>query len=115
MPDLYVHHRIDCAPRQWQPVADALREAGAARLAAQGGVLYGIWRSQIGTPRDELNVITAWSDSSGAPESDRILLADIPGIRDASNAATSPWMWKSGITLRPKWLCMPKRALCLMK
>ena len=30
MPDLYVHHRIDCEPRQWQAVADTLREAGAA-------------------------------------------------------------------------------------
>ncbi|MEX2614942.1 MAG: hypothetical protein WD767_02495 [Alphaproteobacteria bacterium] len=102
MPDLYVHHRIDCAPRQWQTVSDTLRDAGAARLAAQGGVLYGIWRSQIGTPRDELNVITAWPDGSGAPESDRILLADIAGIRAATNAAMIP-------TLRPERIEPPRR------
>ncbi|MGI9424291.1 MAG: hypothetical protein ACR2PA_13950, partial [Hyphomicrobiaceae bacterium] len=62
MTRLYVHHRIQTQPRAWQAVSDAL--GGATRESENvGGRLYGIWRSQIGRPRDELNVITTWPSS----------------------------------------------------
>jgi hypothetical protein len=102
MSDLYVHHRIDCAPRRWEAVATSLRTGGAERLAAQGGILYGIWRSQIGTPRDELNVITAWPEGTGAPDSARILLQGVGDIRDQSDSAMVP-------TLRPERIDPPRR------
>ena len=60
MTPVYVYHRIDTAPRQWQAVADRLASEGAARIAAANGTLYGLWRSQIGRPRDEIQAITLW-------------------------------------------------------
>lgn len=70
----YVHHRIDAAPRQWQAVAQRLSTEGAQRIAGEGGALYGIWRSQIGRPRDELQAITAWPGAVHAADAERALL-----------------------------------------
>jgi hypothetical protein len=50
---LYLHHTIECQPRCWQSVA---RQLSANACLAPN--LYGLWRSQIGTPRDHLNAIT---------------------------------------------------------
>lgn len=95
----YVLHTVTTAPRQWQAVADDLRTAGTARLTAQGGALYGVWRSQIGRPRDELSIITVWDDE--APASDA-LLADTPDIRTATHEIMTP-------TLRPDSTDAPHR------
>jgi|TARA_B100000519_G_scaffold152289_1_gene133302 hypothetical protein len=46
--------------------ADAIRNEASARIGDAGGALYGIWRSQIGLPRDTITVITAWSDTDSA-------------------------------------------------
>ena len=94
--DLYVHHRLTCAPLQWQAVADALRVSGSQRLGAAGGLLYGVWRSQIGAPRDEVNVITAWPGGSAetAERAASILTAGVDGIRHLASGAMVP-------TLRP--------------
>ncbi|MCB1510958.1 MAG: hypothetical protein KDJ36_08635 [Hyphomicrobiaceae bacterium] len=56
----YCHHRIDCAPRQWKAVADRIAAHAGNTIGGAGGKVYGIWRSQIGRPRDELNAITVW-------------------------------------------------------
>jgi hypothetical protein len=61
---LFVHHRIDAAPMQWQALAQRLTTNGAHRIARDGGALYGIWRSQIGRPRDELQALTAWASTA---------------------------------------------------
>jgi hypothetical protein len=66
MAQIYLHHQVMCAPRQWQVVADQLRLDGNTSLEAAGGKLYGIWRSQIGRPRDELNIITVWQEADTA-------------------------------------------------
>ena len=58
----YLHHRIDCEPLAWNAVAKALA-AKAPAIEAANGLLYGVWRSQIGQPRDTLNAITAWHES----------------------------------------------------
>lgn len=58
-PVRYIHHRVDCSPLAWKAVADQIV---ASASGFDGGVLYGVWRSQIGQPRDTLNVMTAWSD-----------------------------------------------------
>ena len=71
---LYVYHRIDTAPRQWQAVADRLASDGAAHITAAGGKLYGLWRSQIGRPRDEIQAITVWPGTTRASEAERLLL-----------------------------------------
>ena len=62
---MYVHHAVRCAPRRWDRVADAIVEAAAS--APGTWTLYGIWRPQIGRPRDELTVMTVGSNEDGAP------------------------------------------------
>jgi hypothetical protein len=66
MAQTYLHHQVMCAPRQWQVVADRLRLVSGRDLGVAGGTLFGIWRSQIGRPRDELNMITAWQGADAA-------------------------------------------------
>ncbi len=66
MSDIYIHHRIACRPLRWLATADAIRNEASARIGDAGGALYGIWRSQIGLPRDTITVITAWSDTDSA-------------------------------------------------
>jgi len=56
----YVYHALQTRPRSWAQVAAALQGAVSTHLADHAGQLYGIFRSQIGRPRDELSVITAW-------------------------------------------------------
>ena len=105
MADRYVHHRLSCAPRQWQAVADALKAGGAARLAGAGGVLFGAFRSQIGAPRDEVNVITAWPDGGGAvsaSQAEALLLEGVADVREAESLAMTP-------TLRPVSVEPPRR------
>jgi hypothetical protein len=104
MGDRYVHHRLNCEPRQWQAVADALKADGAKRLAGAGGVLFGAFRSQIGAPRDELNVITAWPDGRAvsAAEAEALLLEGVTDVRTAESLAMTP-------TLRPDSIDPPRR------
>jgi hypothetical protein len=88
-------------------VADALCAGGAARLAAAGGALYGVWRSQIGRPRDELTVMTVWpgEDGEGAKngaEAAEILLRGVPDVVGRQSEAMAP-------TLRPGHARPPRR------
>lgn len=63
-PLIYLHHTIACAPRSYAAVAHRL---GSIDWARHGGALYGVWRSQIGRPRDELTAVTVWpGDADGA-------------------------------------------------
>ena len=75
---IFVHHRIETAPRCWQAVAGRIVQEGTPRIAAIGGAIYGIWRSQIGRPRDELQVLTIWSDVMRAAHAERALLGRDP-------------------------------------
>ena len=104
MREPYIHHRITTGPRQWRRVADALAGGGAARLAETGGTLYGIWRSQIGRPRDELTAITAWPGATppGVEAVAEILQRGVPSIRCCASEAMIP-------TLRPDAPHPPRR------
>ena len=89
----YLHHRILAKPNAWKAAADEL--AGMRQsLEADGGKLYGIWRSQIGRPRDELNAITTWDDgvSGISSMSDRL---------DTIAVVQSHAQWSMTPTLRP--------------
>jgi hypothetical protein len=91
----YVHHRVTAAPRCWQSVAEALaRRRGDLARAGGGGVLYGLWRSQIGRPRDEVTAITAWPAPVGAAEAEAALIGATAEVRAVSSRAMTP-------TLRP--------------
>ncbi len=97
----YTHHRIACAPRRWRETADMLAR-NAAALASAGGALYGLWRSQIGRPRDEVVAITAWSSDIAAGTAEALLLGTHEGIEAASSLAMHP-------TLRPQHATPPER------
>ncbi len=79
----YLHARVRAVPLQWRSVSNAI----AARFQEGSGhdtsaVLYGIWRSQIGRPRDELTVIVAWPDGNGLVDEFADLVSGIDGITD---------------------------------
>lgn len=102
MKDIFIHHRIDTAPRQWQAVAERLASGGAERIAAAGGSLYGLWRSQIGRPRDEIQAMTVWPTAVRAAEAERLLLLGEPDV----------WTRRSEVllsTLRPTDATPPRR------
>ena len=97
----YVHHRIAAAPRQWQGLADCLA-ARRPDLEAAGGALYGVWRSQIGRPRDELTAITVWSDPVAAAAAQAVLMDAAPDVQAIRSAVMTP-------TLRPDDTHAPDR------
>jgi len=96
----YAYHRITTAPRAWRAVADQLRVATV--VAESGGLLYGVWRSQIGRPRDELAVITHWPGSSDAAAADAVLRRAVSDISAISTETMIP-------TLRPETSDRPIR------
>lgn len=98
---LYCHHRLTAAPRRWQEVATTLvarREA----LAAAGGALYGLWRSQIGRPRDEVTAMTTWSTPATSATAEAALVGATPGVAAVASRMLTP-------TLRPADVMAPER------
>lgn len=89
MPRHYLHHRIQAQPRAWQALSDAMVRQRPA-LEAEGGALYGIWRSQIGRPRDELNVITHWQQARTGEQVLAGLLAGTPDVTGIEYWAMKP-------------------------
>jgi hypothetical protein len=63
--------------------------------------VYGVWRSQIGRPRDELTVITAWPDETSAGTVTDILRA-LPDVAACEGETMTP-------TLRPLDATPPRR------
>ena len=97
----YLHHRIDCEPLAWQSVAKALA-AKAPAVEAASGLLFGVWRSQIGQPRDTLNAITAWHEGRNGWAAVMDLIKAIDGVRVHDVTAMTP-------TLRPANDTPPRR------
>jgi hypothetical protein len=97
----YLHHRIDCAPLQWNAVAKTLA-AKAPVIEAANGCLYGIWRSQIGQPRDTLNAITVWGEPGVGQGVFMDVLGSIESVRTEDATAMTP-------TLRPMNDTPPRR------
>jgi hypothetical protein len=100
--NIYCHHRIACAPRQWKTVADRLGGDGRRTIEAGGGSIYGIWRSQIGRPRDELTAITSWRDGADATRSMADVLRGATSVQDHEMCVMTP-------TLRPTSPAPPTR------
>lgn len=100
MPITYYHHRIQCAPHTWKTVAGRIVESNQA-LQSNGGALYGIWRSQIGRPRDELTAITFWQTQPPA-DTGASQLGNLADITRHTAVAMTP-------TLRPALPEPPRR------
>ena len=92
----YCPHRVLAARRRWQGLAGAI-----ARCGALDDAVYGVWRSQIGRPRDELTVITAWPDETSAGTVTDILRA-LPDVAACEGETMTP-------TLRPLDATPPRR------
>ena len=95
---VYVHHSISCAPRTFAAVAEAL---GRLNWAGRGGTLFGVWRSQIGCPRDELNAITVWSSAGDSGIAEEL----ISGVENLRQIRSRPMR----ATLRPESPQPPQR------
>jgi hypothetical protein len=97
----YVYHRISASPRRWHAVADELAQR-RKDLARSGGALYGLWRNQIGRPRDEVTAMTVWSVPVGAAEAEAALIGPTAEVRAVASQAMVP-------TLRPVDTQPPER------
>lgn len=97
----FLHHRIECAPRDWKLVADQLATTADTALGSTGGAVYGIWRSQIGWPRDELNAITVWQQDADEIAS-TLWASDTDGLVNVGHRNMVP-------TLRPTDATPPTR------
>jgi hypothetical protein len=73
----------------------------ADRIVSANGLLYGIWRSQIGRPRDELTVMTVWPDNNAAEAGISLLSQDIRQIHDVESEQLTP-------TLKPESKTPPR-------
>lgn len=82
----YAFHRITAAPRRWQVVAERMRLA--PEFSRSGGCLYGLWRSQIGRPRDELSAITFWSAGCETGQAEAALVEAMGSDHDVTGLTT---------------------------
>ena len=62
-PNVYVYHKIECYPRCWSLVSDSIQRIKNFEKNDDESSLYGIWRSQIGLPRDTITVISTWQNA----------------------------------------------------
>ena len=70
---IYVYHKIECNSRCWSQVSDQIRQIKSFKATEGEPALYGIWRSQIGLPRDTITLISTWPNADIA----RSKVADI--------------------------------------
>ena len=78
---LYVHHRIHCSPRTWKSTATTIAASYLFNESKYGVQLYGIFRSQIGLPRDAITVITLWPDAETESNTADKLFSNIETIQ----------------------------------
>ncbi len=95
MSPIYVHHEISCAPRHWSEVAQKIQNSSHFKNSDETSFLYGIWRSQIGLPRDVLTMISVWPDIKTATSKADDIFNDFNFIKSHITKFLAP-------TLRPK-------------
>ena len=94
----YIHVRIQAEPLKWQSVGETLVQRWPDMFGSQA-TLYGIWRNQIGRPRDELNLIALAHAELPWPD---------PLIKDVDNIVSVD-AWSMSPTLRPTEHAPPQR------
>ena len=80
MHERYEYRTIRIERAAWPSVAAAVHGTVADAVREAGGVLFGLWRGEIGWWSDEGAVLTAWP-AGGAPRHD--LLDGIVGVADS--------------------------------
>jgi hypothetical protein len=99
----FLHSYVRSAPLQWTALSESIADRMNAKSSREnGGRLYGIWRNQIGRPRDELTVITTWTEADHAKPGFERIVDGLPGAIRQSSLAMAP-------TLRPTDSDPPKR------
>lgn len=97
----FLHARVRAAPTQWAALADEIADRFNPSFDGNGR-LYGIWRSQIGRPRDELTIVTTWPKAAQAEADFAKLIDRLPGATEQSSMVMEP-------TLRPTDAAAPTR------
>jgi hypothetical protein len=100
MSPIYVHHEVSCAPRHWSDVAEQIQNSSYFKNSDGHAFLYGIWRSQIGLPRDVLTMISVWPDIKTASLRSDDILSGLKFIKSHTTKLLAP-------TLRPKTSELP--------
>ena len=77
---LYVHNRIHCSQRTWKSTATKIAASELFNGSKHDTRLYGIWRSQIGLPRDTLTVLSLWPNAELANKTTDELFSSIRTI-----------------------------------
>lgn len=97
----YIYHTVTTEPLQALKVAEQLRDS-AGQIEAAGGILFGIWRSQIGRPRDELTVMTAWPNDDDTAATSAHMIKSIHDVCDCESERLLP-------TLKPETTTPPRK------
>jgi len=79
---LYVHSRIHCSPRTWDATATEIESADIFINKSNDAKLYGIWRSQIGLPRDTITIISLWPNAEAIGETLNQVFRSINSIKN---------------------------------
>ena len=92
---LYVHNRIHCSPRTWDATATEIASADIFINKSNDAKLYGIWRSQIGLPRDTITIISLWQRLEAIDETLNQVFRSINSIKNVETNIMVP-------TVRPE-------------
>jgi len=98
----YAYHTVTTEPLQALMIAEQLRDSSAGQIEAAGGILFGVWRSQIGRPRDELTVMTAWPNDDDAAATSARMFESIDGVVGCETERLLP-------TLKPETTTPPRK------
>ena len=102
MSSIYVHHRVTCEPRTWSDVAKQVINLHDFVIRNNETPLYGLWRSQIGLPRDTITMISVWPDLETAKEKSDQICIGMEMVSAVETCIMSP-------TIRPKTNKRPER------
>ena len=91
----YVHNRIHCSPRTWDATATEIASADIFINKTNDVKLYGIWRSQIGLPRDTITIISLWQRLEAIDETLNQVFRSINSIKNVETNIMVP-------TVRPE-------------
>jgi len=76
---VFQHHVLAIPPRQHAAVADRIKDAGCAAIAANGGRMFGIWKPLLGLSLNHLVVLAEWPDAAAALAHGADILGGIEG------------------------------------
>ena len=102
MSSFYVHHRLNCEPRRWLDVANQVIHLSCFALDDNETALYGVWRSQIGLPRDTLTIISVWPDAEIAKKMSTQIGAEMEMVETVESHIMAS-------TVRPKVTHRPEK------